>query len=104
MDQMSEAENCALDTRCRLPASPASRTAVVRLRALPTASQALCIAIYAQYDLPHLVRCAVEAVCHCCAGPELCARLTLGRRFSCTGHLSRQPLGRPRHARAVHRR
>ena len=43
MDQMSEAENRALDARCRLPTSPASRTAVVRLRALPLISQAGCL-------------------------------------------------------------
>ena len=67
MDQMSEAENRALDARCRLPTSPTSRTAVVRLRSLPPASQTLCIVNYAFCDLPHLVRCAVEAVCHCCA-------------------------------------
>jgi len=62
MEQHSEAETRALDSRCRLPTSPASRTAVVKLRALPPASQAFCIAHYAQFDLPHLVRCAVEAV------------------------------------------
>jgi len=62
MDQLSEAEACALDARCRLPTSPASRTAVVRLRALPSVGQAYCIVDYAQCDLPHLVRCALEAV------------------------------------------
>jgi hypothetical protein len=64
MDQLSEAEMRALDARCRLPTSPASRTAVVRLRALPPDSQTLCIANYAGFDLPHLVRCALEAVRH----------------------------------------
>jgi len=64
MDALSEAETRALDVRCRLPTSPASRTAVVRLRALPLASQALCLWNYALCDLPHLVRCAIEAVRH----------------------------------------
>jgi len=58
---MSDAEQRALDTRCRLPASPASRTAVVKLRAMLPASQAQCIASYAQSDLPNLVRCALTA-------------------------------------------
>jgi len=71
MDQMSEAETRVLDARCRLPTSPASRTAVVRLRALAPASLALCIVNYAQNDLPCLVRCAMEAVRRCCAGWEL---------------------------------
>ena len=62
MDQQSEAENRALDARCRLPSSPASRTAVVKLRALAPPSQTLCIVGYALCDLPHLVRCAIEAV------------------------------------------
>jgi len=61
MDQMSEAEVRALDARCRLPTSPAARTAVVRLRALPPASQAQCIVNYAKCDLPHLVCCALVA-------------------------------------------
>jgi len=67
MDRLSEAETRALDARCRLPTSPASRTAVVKLRVLAPASQAWCIVCYAQCDLPHLVRCALEAVCLCCA-------------------------------------
>ena len=62
MDRQSEAEDRALDARCRLPTSPASRTAVVELRALPPDRQTYCIVLYAQCDLPHLVRCAVEAV------------------------------------------
>jgi len=62
MERQSEAENCALDARCRLPTSPASRTAVVKLRALPPDRHAFCIALYALCDLPHLVRCAVDAV------------------------------------------
>jgi len=36
MELMSEAENRAIDARFRLPTSSASRTAVVRLRALRT--------------------------------------------------------------------
>jgi hypothetical protein len=62
MDRLSEAETRALDAPCRLPSSSASRTAVVKLRALLPASQANCIAGYALCDLPHLVRCAIEAV------------------------------------------
>jgi len=61
MDWQSEAEDRALDARCCLPTSPASRTAVVKLRALPPAGQALCIRNYALCDLPHLVRCSLEA-------------------------------------------
>jgi len=61
MDRLSEAENRALDARCRLPSSPASRSSVAKLRALPPASQALCTARYAHFDLPHLVRCALDA-------------------------------------------
>jgi hypothetical protein len=64
MDRQSEAEERALDARCRLPTSPASRTAVVRQRALPAASQARCIVNYAMCDLPHLVRWSVTA-CEC---------------------------------------
>ena len=62
MDRLSEAEERALDARCRLPSSPASRTAVVKLRALAPDSQTFCIAGYAEYDLPHLVCCSLEAV------------------------------------------
>jgi len=80
MDRQSEAENRALDARCRLPTAPASRTAVVKLRALPPDRQAFCIVNYAQCDMPHLVRCALDAVCLCCSGPELCSRLTPARR------------------------
>jgi len=47
MDRQSEAENCELDARCRLPTFPSSRTAVVRLRALPSVGQTQCIAGYA---------------------------------------------------------
>jgi len=61
MDRLSEAETRALDARCRLPASPASRSSVAKLRALSPASQAQCFAGYAQCDLPHLVRCALDA-------------------------------------------
>jgi len=61
MDRLSEAEDRALDARCRLPASPASRSSVVKLRALPPASLTLCIARYVECDLPHLVRCALDA-------------------------------------------
>jgi len=61
MDRQSEAEDRTLDARCRLPTSPAARTAVVRLRALPPASQVQCIVNYAERDLPHLVRCALVA-------------------------------------------
>jgi hypothetical protein len=104
MDQQSEAENRALDARCRLPTSSASRTAVIKLRALSPDRQAFCIASYAQFDLPHLVRCALEAVCHRCAVWELCVRLTPGRRSLRTGHLSRHALGRERHASTVPRR
>jgi len=38
MDRLSEVEARELDVHCRLPASPASRTAVIRLRALTGAS------------------------------------------------------------------
>jgi hypothetical protein len=62
MDQQSVGENRALDACCRLPTSPASRTTVVELRALPPDRQTYCIVLYAQCDLPHLVRCAVDAV------------------------------------------
>ena len=93
MDRLSEAEARALDARCRLPTSPASRTAVVKLRALQPASQAQCIVNYAGCDLPHLVRCALDAVCLCCSGPELCVRLTPGWHSLRTGHLSRHALG-----------
>jgi hypothetical protein len=72
MDRQSEAEDRALDARCRLPTSPASRTAVVRLRTLPSDSQAGCLWNYALCDLPHLVRCALEAVRHSCSGWERC--------------------------------
>jgi len=83
MDRRSEAEDRALDTRCRLPSSPASRNAVVRLRALPPASQALCLMNYAVCDLPHLVRCALEAVCHCCgAGSSASVSLPAGALFA----------------------
>jgi len=60
MDQQSEGEARALDRRCR-PTSPASRTAVIKLRALPLASQTYCIVNYVGCDLPHLVRCAIDA-------------------------------------------
>jgi Ankyrin repeats (many copies) len=42
---------------------------VVKLRALSPARQTYCNVGYAQYDLSHLVRCVLEAVCHCCASP-----------------------------------
>jgi len=61
MDSQSEGEMRALDAQCRAPASAPSRTAVLKLKALQSAGQALCIARYAQYDLPHLVRCALAA-------------------------------------------
>jgi len=61
MDSLSEGEMRALEAQCRAPASAPSRTAVVKLKALPAAGQALCIARYAQYDLMHLVRCALTA-------------------------------------------
>ena len=73
MDRLSEAENRALEGRCHLPTSPASRTAVVKLRALPPDRQTLCIVGYELCDLPHLVRCSLEAVrpsaCASCAPP-----------------------------------
>jgi len=81
MDRLSEAEDRSLDARCRLPASPASRTAVVKLRALPPTSQAQCMKYYAQYDLPHLVRCAFDAVCHCSSG-SLSVSLLAGALFA----------------------
>jgi hypothetical protein len=93
MDQLSEQEDSALDAHCRLPTSPASRIAVVKLRALPPDRQAQCITSFAQSDLPHLVRCALEAVCHCCASRELCVRLTPGWRSLLVGHLSRHAMG-----------
>jgi len=34
---------------------------VVKLKALPAAGQTHCIARYAQFNLPHLVRCALDA-------------------------------------------
>jgi len=85
MDRLSLAEERALDTRCRgLPASPASRSSVAKLRAMLPASQARCIGRYAQYDLPNLVRCALDAVCHCCAVSSASISLPAG---SSTGHL-----------------
>jgi len=61
MDSQSQGEMRALDAQCRAPASSPSRTAVVKLKALPAAGQTHCIARYAQLDLPHLVRCALAA-------------------------------------------
>ena len=83
MNRQSEAENRALDARCRLPTSPASRTAVVRLRALSSFSQGMCLWNYAECDLPHLVRCALEAVRHRCAG-------ALRLSYSLPAHSSRR--------------
>ena len=80
MDLQSDAEFRALDARCRLPTSPASRTAVIKLRALPPDRQAYCIVNYAECDLPHLVRCSLLAVR---SGPhKLCVRLTPSHRAS----------------------
>jgi ankyrin repeat protein len=61
MDSLSEGEMRAQDAQCPVHASASSRTAVVKLKALPAAGQALCIARYAQLNLPHLVRCALDA-------------------------------------------
>jgi len=61
MDAQSEAQDRAMDSKCRLPTSPASKTAVVKLRAYPPATKARCITQYAQRDLPHLIRCALTA-------------------------------------------
>jgi len=49
------------DLACRLPTSAESRNDVIRLRALPPANQAFCFAVYAEYDLPNLLRCALDA-------------------------------------------
>lgn len=66
----SKAEIRALYAQCRAPQSPSVRrrlrsapscTAVMKLKALPAAGHALCIALYAQLDLLHLVRGALAA-------------------------------------------
>ena len=60
MDAQSKEQDRAMDSKCRLPTTSESKTAVVKLRNYPPATQALCIVRYAQRDLPNLIRCAVR--------------------------------------------
>jgi len=60
-ERHSEAEDRLWETQCRLPSTVRSRSAVSKLRAMPPDAQTLCIASYAQNNLPHLLRCALTA-------------------------------------------
>jgi len=88
MDRQNEDDMRAMDALCRLPTSPASRTTVIKVRALAPASQALCLMNFVLCDLPHLVRCSLEAGVSAdtrCDEDDLTARARSGAETDSTG-------------------